>query len=1079
MLEVKSEAVVKREARARSYEQQMFDWAKDLLWRIFAQEKKKFPKETAEAISQKVYEIVLNGPEPWIIEARQIQVKAVILLENVKRKFKEELIKRADLEEAQQTSKAKKTINCTTENFESLQREMSVQKDTVKLYCDQRPWRTRKQRKDYLRKQKAVVFLEQKYKAHQLARRHRTTFIQMKSSSIVMQQALKKQMEKRNQAAIILQSYWRCFKANQRDYNQKRQAIVKLQALFRMKIQRDFFLVKKMAACKIQKWFRNELQRDRVKTEYQRKRHSIVVLQSAARGWMARKQEKQRKFLIIRIQSVARKIINERKFQIWRKYTVLCQRRFRAKLHGRLIRRQYLTLTAAAVTIQSCYRGLQTRRLMLLEQESARRIQSWYKGRKQYILCTELRQSVLVCQKTYRSSKLSQSDRRNFLVLKGAVLAIQAFYKGYKTRCMYQRMEQAIVLLQAGSRGMLERRRIKGLVKEKAAIVLQKTWRTYKVKCWYKRIQSSNTVIQRAWRARKLRKDFLRKQTEAVSQQQKYKAHQLARRHRSTFIQVISSNEKQQARDKQMEKHIQAAATLQSYWRCFKSDQRDYNQKRQAIVKLQAFFRMKIQRDLFLVKKMAVCKIQKFFRNKIQRDRAKREYQRKRRSVIVLQSAARGWMARKQAKQRKIIIIQTQAAARKSLTDRKFHTLRKVSEFCKEIQQAKLHGRLIHQQCLALHKAAVIMQSCFTGQQSSRLMLLEQESARRIQSWYKGRKQYILYRELRQSILVCQRTYRASKLAQSDRRNFLVLKGAVLTIQAFYKGYKTRCMYQRMEQAIVLLQASSRGFLDRKRMKELHEAAAFIQQAFKNHWNIKLVKEKERQDFFLQFAKQVKIHLSATVLQRCYRTYKAQANKQLHSALIIQNLVRGRLCRIRFLKLKKSVLVIETAALKWKHTCLQKEKQAATLMQDTHLTMEEERQEQLLQFAKQVKIHLSATVLQRCYRKYKAHARKQLHSALIIQNWVRGRLCRIKFLKLKKSVLVIETATLKWKHVRLEKEKQAAIIMQDTNLTMVEEKVKEEEEKKKCKKLGRMKRLRRWFRKTFSCVGGKSTIHEF
>ncbi|XP_061170946.1 abnormal spindle-like microcephaly-associated protein homolog [Saccostrea echinata] len=196
----------------------------------------------------------------------------------------------------------------------------------------------------------------------------------MKSSSIVMQQALKKQMEKRNQAAIILQSYWRCFKANQRDYNQKRQAILKLQALFRMKIQRYFFLVKEMAACKIQKWFRNELQRDRVKTEYQRKRHSIVVLQSASRGWMARKQENQRKFLIIRIQSVARKIINERKFQIWRKYTVLCQRRYRAKLHGRLIRRQYLNLIAAAVTIQSCYRGLQTRRLMLLKEESAKGI---------------------------------------------------------------------------------------------------------------------------------------------------------------------------------------------------------------------------------------------------------------------------------------------------------------------------------------------------------------------------------------------------------------------------------------------------------------------------------------------------------------------------------------------------------------------------------------------------------------------------------------------------------------------------------------------------------------------------------
>ncbi|XP_061182333.1 abnormal spindle-like microcephaly-associated protein homolog [Saccostrea echinata] len=159
-----------------------------------------------------------------------------------------------------------------------------------------------------------------------------------------------------------------------------------------------------------------------------------------------------------------------------------------------------------------------------------------------------------------------------------------------------------------------------------------------------------------------------------------------------------------------------------------------------------------------------------------------------------------------------------------------------------EKKEAKKDGRLVHHQYLALRQAAVTMQSYYRGNQTRKMMLLKQESARRIQSWYKGRKQHILYIELRKSVLICQKTYRACRLAQSDRKKFLVLKGAALTIQAYYKGYKTRCIYQRMKQAIVLLQSGSRGFLERRRLKKLHKAATIIQRMIRNHRHIKLVK---------------------------------------------------------------------------------------------------------------------------------------------------------------------------------------------------------------------------------------------
>ncbi|XP_061182485.1 uncharacterized protein LOC133190816 [Saccostrea echinata] len=103
--------------------------------------------------------------------------------------------------------------------------------------------------------------------------------------------------------------------------------------------------------------------------------------------------------------------------------------------------------------------------------------------------------------------------------------------------------------------------------------------------------------------------------------------------------------------------------------------------------------------------------------------------------------------------------------------------------------------------------------------------------------------------------------------------------------------------------------------------------------------------------------------------------------------------------------------------------------------------------------------------MQRSYRKHASlcEAKKQLHSALIIQNWVKGRLCRIRFLKLKRSVHVIETAALQWIHNSHDKEKkQPATKIQEEEIEEVQEKPK---------KLGKMKRFRKWLKRTFCCSG--------
>jgi hypothetical protein len=67
------------------------------------------------------------------------------------------------------------------------------------------------------------------------------------------------------------------------------------------------------------------------------------------------------------------------------------------------------------------------------------------------------------------------------------------------------------------------------------------------------------------------------------------------------------------------------------------------------------------------------------------------------------------------------------------------------------------------------------------------------------------------------------------------------------------------------------------------------------------------------------------------------------------------------------------------------------------------------------------------SLLPHCYCIAKYHA-------FLLKNWIRGKIYRMKFLKLKKSVLVIERAALRWLNLRRQKRRQqAAITIQVTS----------------------------------------------
>ncbi|XP_061184440.1 abnormal spindle-like microcephaly-associated protein homolog [Saccostrea echinata] len=824
----------------------------------------------------------------------------------------------------------------------SIRKKYLTVKNCAKII--QTAYRSWKLRKDKEQKCKAAIILQRRYRAILSARLHRKSFLQVRSACCTIQKQWRMKVIKRNHAAITIQSQWRTYAAQKR-FRDIKKCVISIQTAYRAWKSRKDYILKRNAAVILQQKYREYRRGKAQRKSFLISKGAALTIQAFYRGYQERKRFRTLKRSVIIIQAHFRGSQERHKYLSKKSAALTIQKRFREILRARRERRYFLLQKGAAISIQASYKAYRARKKFIKVHSAVVRLQSvvrTYLQKKRY---KDFRDRVCTIQRKWRATLMMRNARLQFMMVKGAAVTVQAFYRkcqaqqefqktktsiiklqSFIRRCLvqkeYMKIKQSVCVIQRQFRAYMDMKQTQKeyLILKGAVITIQACFRGYLERHHYRKKRAAIVKLQSGVRKFLCQRNYARLRRTVLGIQRQFRQKMCAARVRENFF--ITKG---------------AAITIQAHYRRH-IQQRDYNHKRQAVIKLQAFTCMKIHRDLFLIKKRAACQIQKWYRNKLQGDRVQTEYQIKRQSVIIIQSAFRGWIARKQAKQRKMSIIHIQAIVRKFITVQKFQILKKYTEICQRRYRAKLHGRFVRHQYLALCKAAVTMQSCYRGKQTRRLMSLKQESARRIQSWYKGRKQCILYMKLRKSVLLCQKIYRTRRLAQSDQRKFLALKGAALTIQAVYKGYKTRCMYQRMKQAIVLLQAATRGFLNRRRLKKRHEAATIIQRGFRKHLHSELVKrhEKERQAYLVQFAKKVQIHMAAMVIQRSYKKYVSlcQAKKQLQSVLIIQNWMRGRICRLRFLKLKRSIFVIETAALKWIQIQHNKEKhQAATTVQ--------------------------------------------------------------------------------------------------------------------------------------------------
>ncbi|KAJ9566243.1 hypothetical protein OSB04_002209 [Centaurea solstitialis] len=290
--------------------------------------------------------------------------------------------------------------------------------------------------------------------------------------------------------------------------------------------------------------------------------------------------------------------------------------------------------------------------------------------------------AAIVVQTCYRS----WLSRKCFLNHKQATIKIQTCYRGWLSRNCFLSHKKATIKIQACYRSWLSRKCF--LNHKQATIKIQSCYRGWLSRKLFLNHKEATMKIQACYRGWLSRKRFLNQKKATVKIQSYYRGW-LSRK---CFL-----------------NHKQATIKIQSYYRGKMFRKRFLDQK-QAATRIQSRYRGWLSRKSFLKTKQAVVKLQSSYRA-LKCLRSFEHHKVEIKSAVVIQSCARGWIARRVVFRRRCLIVLIQSICRGWLTRRDF-TLQK--EAAIRIQSAFRRFKCI-KAFICYTDAAIVIQQSFRG----------------------------------------------------------------------------------------------------------------------------------------------------------------------------------------------------------------------------------------------------------------------------------------------------------------------------------------------------------------------------
>ncbi|XP_069358917.1 protein abnormal spindle [Maniola hyperantus] len=530
---------------------------------------------------------------------------------------------------------------------------LKLKKTTIKL---QACYRRNKVRTEYLRQRNIIVKLQTKIQANRAMKRDRAKYLQIR------------------RAAVVIQNYTRAYQA--------------------MKLERAKYVLQRNAAILIQRRFRAYLQKKIQRSQYLLLRKSVIQVQTRYRGLLAMRRERnaylalRNSVLLVQKQYRAKILMRESliKYHELKKATLVTQRRFRALLKMREERLKYIKLKSACVTIQKAFRAhlqrKKQRQIYLKQKEAAIRIQRWFRSLKktqevkqQYL---KTKQACTTVQQRFRALMAMRAGRSSYLQKRSATIVIQIRFRArqmmLQERAKYIKTVDACLTIQQFYRARLigRKQREKYTRIRLAVIIIQKRWREYQetiiARDSYIQLRTATIFIQRHIRAKNKARTIAK--TLAVHKIETwYKSNKQRNECRSKFVDIRTK-----------------VITLQRNFRvylCLKKFRVAMQKHRAAMQKRREEAALCIQKNVrrylaqsrykrFLEK---LIFIQTLWRNKLITRLIRCEFLQKRRLILKLQAAIRGYLARKEFEIKKEKLLQVKEEQRRNWAASKIQAL--------------------------------------------------------------------------------------------------------------------------------------------------------------------------------------------------------------------------------------------------------------------------------------------------------------------------------------------------------------------------------------------------------------------
>uniref|UniRef100_A0A671VR07 Assembly factor for spindle microtubules n=1 Tax=Sparus aurata TaxID=8175 RepID=A0A671VR07_SPAAU len=865
----------------------------------------------------------------------------------------------------------------------------------------QRAYRAHCEHKQYLTLKSSVLTIQRRYRATVAAKEQMQEYQKLRRAAVILQtayrgQQVRKEVARWHQAATVIQSAFRGHREEVRFHAMRLSAII---------IQRSY------RSCVLQR-------RDR--ENFLKMRHTAIILQTAYRGQQVRKEVARWHQAATVIQSAFRGHREEVKYQAMRLSAIIIQRSYRSCVLQRQEREKFLKARHCATVLQAAFRGHRVRTDLAKMHRAATVIQANFKRHKQQTAFRRQQWAACVLQQRFRAQRQRNVEIKRYLQCRKAAVVLQAAYRGMKSRSIVKQSHQAASVIQRAYRAHCEHKRY--LTLKSSVLTIQRRYRaTVAAKEQmqeYQKLRRAAVILQTAYRGQQVRKEVARWHQAATVIQSVFRGHrEEVKFHamrlnflkmRRTAIILQTAYRGQQVR-KEVARWHQAATVIQSVFRGHREE-----------VKYQAM-------------RLSAIIIQRYYRACLLQRREREKFLKQRHSAIVLQAAFRGHRVRTNMTKMHRAATVIQAIFKRYKQQTAFRRQQWAACVLQQRFRAQRQRNVEKQQYKEVRKAVINLQAAFRGMKSRRIVKQRHRAASVIQRAYRALSERKQYLKLKSSVLTIQQRYRANVAAKAQRKQHLEMRSAAVMIQAAYRGQQVRKEVARRHQAATVIQSAFRRHREEVKFHAMRLSAIIIQRSYRS-----CVLQRQDRDRFL------KVKQSTVCLQAAFRGWcvRRDISRQNHAAIVLQSCWRCTVHRRVFQKKREAAVKLQRRVRALQLSRLERNnftqmRQAAVVLQRhcrawiaRRQVLEQAKAERRLRFTSAVYHHLSAIKIQRALRGHWAleSARRQIHSVITIQRWVRARQQRRRYLEDRRKVVIAQRAVKRW----LARRHKAAAVIQQT-----------------------------------------------